>query len=94
VGHVSVHDDDGEEDHELVFARINEGYTLQDAIKAEGEKGTAELIGRTVAKPDGKGKPLKVGKLEPGKYAMVCVFRTKDGEPHYSLGQQEQFEIE
>jgi len=85
----------GEEAHELIFARINEGYTLEDAIKAEGGKGTAKLVGRVVAQPGGKAKkPLEVGELKPGNYAMVCAFRTKDGEPHYSLGQQQEFVVE
>ena len=85
----------GEEQHELIFARINEGFTLQDAIEAEGRKGTAELIGRIVAPPGGASKqPIEVKKpLEPGNYAFVCTFRTEEGEPHYSLGQQEEFEI-
>jgi hypothetical protein len=85
----------GEEAHELIFAKINEGYTLQDAIKAEGRKGTAELIGRVQAPPGGAAKaPIEVKNLEPGNYAMVCTFETKDGEPHYSLGQQQEFVIE
>jgi hypothetical protein len=85
----------GEEQHQLIFARINEGSTLQEAIEAEGQKGTAEELGIIVAPPGGAAKqPIEIKKpLEPGNYAMVCTFRTKDGEPHYSLGQQEEFEI-
>jgi hypothetical protein len=85
----------GEEQHQLIFARINEGFTLQDAIKAEGQKGTAEELGIVVAPPGGEAKrPIEIKKpLEPGNYAMVCTFRTEEGEPHYSLGQQEEFEI-
>jgi plastocyanin len=84
----------GEEPHELIFARINEGYTLEEAIKEEGEKGTAELIGATFAKPGEESKPIEVKKpLEPGNYAMVCTIDFK-GEPHYELGMQEEFTIE
>ena len=84
----------GEEPHELIFARINEGFTLEEAIKEEGEKGTAELIGATFAKPGEESKPIEVKKpLEPGSYAMVCTIDFK-GEPHYDLGMQEEFTIE
>jgi plastocyanin len=84
----------GEEEHELIFAKINEGYTLEDAIKAEGEQGTVEDIGFSFAKPGEEGKPIEIKKpLEPGNYAMVCTIPFQ-GEPHYDLGMQEEFTIE
>jgi len=85
----------GGEKHNLIFARINEGFTLEEAIEAEGEKGTAEEIGFTLAAPGKEGRPIEVKQpLEPGNYAMVCTVRTKDGEPHYDLGMQTEFTIE
>ncbi len=87
---------DGEEDHDLIFARINEGYTLDEAIEAEGEKGTAEEIGFTFAKPGEEGKPIEVKEpLEPGTYAMICTVSSgKNEPPHFELGMQEEFTIE
>jgi plastocyanin len=85
----------GEEPHELILARINEGYTLDEAIEAEGEKGTAEDLGISFAKPGEEGKPIEIKKpLEPGNYAMVCTVETKDGEPHYDLGMQTEFTVD
>jgi plastocyanin len=84
----------GEEPHELIFARINEGYTLEDAIEAEGEEGTAEEIGFSRAAPGEEGRPIEIRQpLEPGNYAMVCTIPFQ-GEPHYDLGMQEEFTIE
>ena len=86
---------DGAEEHDLIFARINEGFTLDDAIKEEGEKGTADMIGFTVAKPGEEGKPIEVKQpLEPGNYAMLCTVASKGGPPHFELGMQEEFTIE
>lgn len=85
---------DGKEFHVLVFAKINEGFTTEEAVELEGEKGSAELIGQTEAKP-GATETLAVKKpLEPGQYAMLCPLRTKDGEPHYQLGQLQEFDLE
>jgi plastocyanin len=86
---------DGAEEHNLIFARINEGFTLEEAIKEEGEKGTAEEIGFTFAKPGEEGKPIEIKQpLEPGNYAMICTVSSKDGPPHFELGMQEEFTIE
>ena len=86
-------DNQGKEQHALIFARINEGYTVDEAIEAEGEKGTAELIAQTDAKP-GKSATVEVeGPLEPGSYAMLCPIGGPEGA-HYELGQLEEFEIE
>ncbi len=35
----------------MVWAQIAEGVTLEEAIKAEGEKGTATLVAQTEAAP-------------------------------------------
>jgi plastocyanin len=86
----------GQEPHDLIFARINEGYTLQDAIEAQGRKGTAEQFRPVLfAKPGGEAKQtIELDGLEPGHYAMVCTVETKDGEPHYDLGMTTEFDVE
>jgi plastocyanin len=86
----------GEEDHELIFAKINEGYTLDDAIEAEGRKGTAEQFQPILfAKPGETAKrSIEIKEpLEPGNYAMVCAIPYK-GDPHYDLGMQTEFTVE
>jgi plastocyanin len=86
----------GEEDHELIFAKINEGYTLQDAIEAEGRKGTAEQFRPILfAKPGETAKrSIEIKEpLEPGNYAMVCAIPYK-GDPHYDLGMQTEFAVD
>jgi plastocyanin len=87
----------GEEPHDLIFAKINEGYTLQDAIEAEGRKGTAEQFQPILfAKPGEEAKQtIQLDEpLEPGNYAMVCTVSTKDGPPHFELGMTEEFTVE
>lgn len=62
----------------LIFARINEGFTAEEAIKLEGNKGSAELIGQTEALV-GSTRTIEVEKpLEPGRYMMMS--RLKRGE--------------
>ena len=80
---------DSETEHGLILARINEGYTLEEAYELEGRKGSAELIVEGGAKP-GKTETLEVnGKIEPGNYAMLCPI-----PGHYQEGQLEEFEIQ
>jgi plastocyanin len=89
-------DNQGEEFHVLIFAKINEGFTLEEAIKAEGEKGTAEMIGEAEAAP-GESATVEITKpLEPGSYAMLCPITSKESEgtPHFELGQLEEFDLE
>ena len=89
-------DNQGEEFHVMVFARINEGSTLEEAIAAEGEDGTATMIAQAEAAP-GKSKTVEITKeLEAGPYAMLCpiVSKESEGKPHFELGQLEEFDIE
>jgi len=84
---------DGEEPHAVVFARLNEGFTVDEAFKLEGKKGSAVQYGVTGAEP-GKTGTLKIKKpIEPGDYILLCPIDGPDG-PHYKLGQLEEFAIE
>lgn len=89
-------DNQGEEFHVFIFARINEGFTVEEAIEAQGEKGTAEMIVETQAEP-GESMTVEIeAELEPGAYAMLCPITSKlsEGTPHFELGQLEEFDIE
>ena len=84
---------DGKEEHALIFARINEGYTLEEAYELQGEKGSAEVLVEGGAQP-GKTATFKVnGEVEPGNYALLCPIGTPKGL-HYKQGQLEEFEIQ
>lgn len=86
-------DNQGEDFHVMIFARINEGFTVDEAYKLEGEKGSAELLAQTEAQP-GKTSTAKVkGEIKPGHYVLICPLATK-GKPHYQLGQLQEFDIE
>jgi hypothetical protein len=86
-------DNQGEEFHVMIFARINEGFTVDEAVKLEGKKGSADVVAEAEAEP-GASKTVDVkGPLEPGSYAMLCPIGGPDG-PHYKLGQLQEFDIE
>jgi hypothetical protein len=86
-------ENESEEPHELVLARINEGYTVDEAYELQGRKGSAELLAQTGAKPGDSSTTEVRGSIEAGNYAMLCPIAGKDG-PHYQRGQLEEFSIE
>jgi hypothetical protein len=89
-----VFDNQGAEPHALVFARINEGYTVDEAFELQGGKGSAETIIEGAGAEPGKSTTVEIKEpLEPGSYAMLCPIGSPDG-PHYKLGQLEEFEIQ
>jgi hypothetical protein len=84
---------DGEQFHVMIFARINEGFTVDEAIRMEGEGGSAEVVGQAEG-PPGKTQTVQISKpLKPGQYAMLCPIGGPKG-PHYKLGQLQEFEIQ
>jgi uncharacterized cupredoxin-like copper-binding protein len=84
---------DGEEFHVMIFAKLNEGFTVDEAFELEGRKGSAEEVAQAEAQP-GKSTTVDLKKpLEPGTYAMLCPLPGADG-PHYKLGQLAEFEVE
>ena len=85
---------EGDGPHVLIFARLNEGFTVDEAIELQGEKGSVDEIGATDA-PPGEEKVVKIqDPLEAGSYVMLCPIPNKEGTPHFELGQLEEFEIE
>jgi hypothetical protein len=85
---------DGEEPHVMILAKINEGFTFEEAFQLQGKKGSAELLGETEAKPgDSQTVELKQP-VGSGHYALFCPLQTKDGEFHYKLGQLDEFDVE
>ncbi len=87
---------EGDEQHMLIFGKLNEGFTIEDAIKAEGEKGTVEDLGTIPpVEPGQESKATITTEItEPGDYFMLCPLETKDGENHFDLGQQYEFSVE
>lgn len=87
---------EGEEPHMMVFAMLNEGSTLEDMIKAEGEDGTTTDIATIPPVEPGEEAPATVSAdiTEPGEYFMLCPLETKDGEPHFELGQLKEYEVQ
>jgi hypothetical protein len=89
-----VFDNVGDVPHALVFAKLNEGYTVDEAIELQGRKGSTEDIGQTDAAP-GKSSTVEIEQpLEPGDYVMLCPIPNDEGTPHFELGQLEEFSIE
>lgn len=83
---------EGEQFHVMIFARINEGFTLDEAFRMQGRGGSTEEIAVAEAGP-GKTKTVQITKpLEPGTYAMLCPIPSPKG-PHYKRGQLQEFEI-
>ena len=86
---------DGKLPHALIFARINEGFTVDEAFELEGEKGSAEEVIQAFEVKPGETKSAQVkGPLEPGSYAMLCPIPAGGGKTHFSLGQVQEFEVE
>jgi hypothetical protein len=84
---------DSEEGHGLIFARLGEGYTVDEAYELQGRKGSATTIAEGGAGPGQTGTLKAKEAIEPGSYILLCPISGKDG-PHYKLGQLAEFEID
>jgi hypothetical protein len=83
---------ESKEGHALIFARLGEGFTVDQAYELQGRKGSATTVAEGGAGP-GQTKTAKVTEtIEPGSYVLLCPISGKNG-PHYKLGQLAEFEI-
>ena len=84
---------EGKQFHVMIFARINEGFTLDEAFRMMGKGGSATEVAQAEG-PPGKTTTVQITKpLKPGNYAMLCPIGGPQG-PHYKLGQLQEFEIQ
>jgi hypothetical protein len=86
-----------DEPHALIFARLGEGYTVDEAYELQGRKGSATVVAesdRQTSPGPGETTTVEVTEpIEPGEYVMLCPIAGAEG-PHYKLGQLEEFTIE
>jgi hypothetical protein len=87
---------EGKEPHMMVLGKLTEGSTMEDAIKAQGQDGTAEEVGVITPVEPGAdaAAPLKGEISGPGHYFMLCPLKTDDGKDHFELGQLYEFDVE
>jgi len=79
---------DSEVEHGLIFAKLNEGFTLEEAYELQGRKGSVVSYVEGGAGP-GSEETFKVeNPVEPGNYILLCPI-----PGHYQEGQLEEGEI-
>jgi hypothetical protein len=87
----------GEEDHQALLLRLNEGVTLEDLASAPIEtEADAEaygtFFGGPIAGPGGRFDAVL--DLEPGSYVMLCAIPSpSDGVPHMEKGMVTTLEV-
>ena len=92
---------DGQQAHELVVSRLDDGVELADVIERSGEKGSpqttsvplqTDIAGATMLAP-GARTQLRLD-LDPGRYALLCFLPDDHGGPaHLHQGMAYPFTI-
>ena len=85
----------GAEDHELLVLRLDGGAAPADLLREPGPGLPAGVayVGQ-VTVPAGERAELVLVDLDPGDYAVVCLFPTERGTPHLALGMEAAFTVE
>jgi len=84
----------GAEEHEMLVLRLDDGATVADLLRGTGPglPDGISYVGQTVVRP-GEEAQLVLVDLDPGTYAVVCLFPTERGTPHVALGMEATFEV-
>ena len=81
---------DGQQPHEAQVVRLAAGVTVADLVAAGDDPvpaGLAEAVGGTAALAPGMVAPWPISRLEPGRYALVCLLvDAASGRRHLALG--------
>jgi hypothetical protein len=86
----------GEEPHEMVVVRVNDGSTsVREVLRLPRDEGMAKLdvVGRSFAEPDQQGTKVEA-ELGAGRYALVCFLPVGGtGPPHFERGMVREFTV-
>lgn len=85
----------GAEHHEFAFGSLEEGASIEDALKAMEQRrepeGLQDLAGVPLLSP---GREVTMTReLDPGTYVFMCFFPTADFTPHAAKGMYATFEV-
>lgn len=95
--HVMGFQNDGQQDHELVLFKLNEGASAADIVAAFEPGGSGQPpampLGGVIGVPAGGFQSFPVD-LTPGRYALLCFYPDLDsGKMHIELGMTDEFEV-
>jgi hypothetical protein len=83
-----------QEDHEMLVLKLENGATTDDLLQATGPDLPPDILfSGEVPVRGGQQQDLLLVDLEPGVYAVICLFPDADGVPHLTLGMEEVFTI-
>ena len=94
-----VLNNEGEEGHEIVIARVSDDFDVETAFAGEaagGEElppGVEEVAGFVPAAPGESATLDFAAELLAGRYYMMCFVEREDGEFHIDLGMYSEFEV-
>lgn len=85
---------EGDEAHELLVVRLESGATVEQLLRpsTDGFPEGIAIAGQLSLLPGEEGQLVLI-ELEPGSYAIVCLFPDSSGVPHLAYGQQSEFTI-
>lgn len=84
----------GQEEHEMVLARIPLDLDLEEALQSPEPPPGVVDVAFTFASPGETGIAVAENPIEPGRYVMLCFFPAPDGTPHVFLGMLAEFMVE
>ncbi len=81
-------------DHEMLVLKLAAGFTTQDLLRAVGPDlpPQATYIGEVPVRA-GQQQDLVLVDLDPGQYAIVCLFPDSEGIPHLAQGMAATFTV-
>ncbi len=83
----------GEEDHEALVVRLEEGASATDLLQPGPELPSGITFVGEIVVPAGEEADLVLVDLEPGVYALVCLFPDENGTPHLALGMEAEITV-
>lgn len=94
VGRYSfVMQNEGEELHMMILAKLEPSSTLEEAMASEGEEGIAESFESVPAAPGDEA--IVTADLSPGHWVLVCPIPSEanDMQPHAALGMAQEWDV-